>query len=248
MARGRPVRPGLDVSTCEACGFRAADLDHWRSPYDRRDYYDPPTRDMVRPDRPLHRFRVAQIRRFVQGGRAVDLGCGLGESAIALARAGFDAEGVDDSPNAIGFLEREFPGVRWHCAPLEAYLRSAGRFRLVTLYHVLEHIPRPRGICGQLREALESGGVLVVEVPNIGGLQARLRGWRWQYWLDHHVNYFDVGSLRRLLEPFGFSLLSVHGKYHFNWPQGLPIRDLAHATLARLGWKDMVTTYWRATG
>jgi hypothetical protein len=86
---------------------------------------------------------------------------------------------------------------------------------------------------------------LVIEVPDVSAGQARLRGWRWKYWLPHHVNYFARGTLRRLLEPFGFKLERVEFKYHLLFPQGIWWRDLVHDSLARIGLHDIITTYWR---
>jgi cyclopropane fatty-acyl-phospholipid synthase-like methyltransferase len=39
--------------------------------------------------------------RRIAPGRTIDLGCGVGEEAIYLARKGFDMTGVDSSPTAI---------------------------------------------------------------------------------------------------------------------------------------------------
>src|SRR5205085_10385374 len=40
-----------------------------------------------------------------------------------------------------------------------------GHFDLITLIHVLEHIPNPRALLVELRKKLKPGGMLVIEVP-----------------------------------------------------------------------------------
>ncbi len=40
------------------------------------------------------------------GGRAIDLGCGVGTEAVLLARRGFDVTGVDFSPTAVRLARR----------------------------------------------------------------------------------------------------------------------------------------------
>jgi len=200
---------------------------------------------MVNPNRSFIQHRVKQIRRYVSSGRCGELGCGLGETAIALARHGFTVEAVDESSNAVNFLKARYPEVSWHCERLDAFLeRATESFDVITLYHVLEHIPFPGAICDLIARVVRPEGLLVVEVPNVAGLHARLWRWKWWYWLDHHVNYFHIGSLRRLLEPRGFRLLEVEGKYHFSHPQGVLWKDVLKGTLARIGFADVICTYW----
>jgi len=180
----------------------------------------------------------------VPGGRAVDLGCGLGETTIALVDAGFETIGVDDSRSSIERLQREYPHIRWVCTGIGPFLAVEAQFDLITLYHVLEHIPKPRTLMETITRALTPSGVLVIEVPNTAGLHARLQGYQWQYWLDHHVNYFDNTSLCRLLEPIGLKQIARKTKFHFNWPQGKFFRDASHDLLRGIGFGDVLTTYW----
>lgn len=240
-------RPGLSVVGCPSCGFRAADLAEWQYPYSERDYYAVIDPASVQPDRPSIRHRARRVRHLVASGRAVDLGCGLGETVLALTHLGFIAEGVEESPNAIRFLSHAYPEVLWHRKRVGVFLcESPDRhYDLVTMYHVLEHIPRPEAFVPQLARILRSGGWLVVEVPDVSGGQARLRGWNWHHWIPHHVNYFNVYTLRRLLEPQRFKLRAVEAKYHSNFPQGIAWRDAIHAALAFIGLHDVITTYWQ---
>jgi SAM-dependent methyltransferase len=242
-------KPGLSVVRCVVCGFYGADLDRWTYPYAEGDYYsqqiDP---SEINPERSHIRYRVENIRKFKSGGRAVDLGCGLGESAIALFQRGFEVVGVEESANAVATLQKNFPAVSWRCMPIKPFLETEGDFEIITMFHVLEHTPQPRELCVLLADSLKPGGLLVVEVPDVAGGQARLRGWNWQYWLPHHVNYFNVKTLRLLLEPLGLQLLHVERKYHFLFPQNIFWKDLIHATLALLGFHDIITTYWRKVG
>lgn len=237
--------PRISIVRCLDCGFRSADLETWVSPYTDRDYHVEHGSTETQPTAPLHRHRVSGIQRFAHGGLAVDLGCGLGETAVALANAGFATTGVDDSQLSIARLQQEYPQVNWICADIETFLALENQFDLITLYHVLEHIPQPRSLVKAIERALKPTGLLVIEVPNTAGLHAKLRGYRWQYWLDHHVNYFDDHSLRQLMEPAGLRQISSETKYHFNWPQGKPLRDGWHDLLRRFGFGDVLTTFWK---
>jgi 2-polyprenyl-3-methyl-5-hydroxy-6-metoxy-1,4-benzoquinol methylase len=245
MVRERELSPSFVVCRCPECRFVALDLDSWKPPYQEEDYYARSAALQIDPDRPLARHRVRRIQQYASGGRAVDLGCGLGETAINLQRSGFDAWGVDESRLAIERLQSSHPDVQWRCASVDDFMADCGVFDVVSLYHVLEHVPRPDALVRALAGIVRAGGLLVVEVPNLAGLQARLRGYRWEYWLDHHVNYFTPATLRRLIEPAGFVLMGREYKYHFNWPQGKAPRDAAHRVLTGIGFRNIVTTYWR---
>jgi len=78
-------------------------------------------------------------------------------------------------------------------------------FDVVTLFHVLEHLPDPGTALLVVRSLLRAEGVLVAQVPNVDSYQARLFGRRW-YGLDvpRHVVNFTAQSLARLLARCGF--------------------------------------------
>lgn len=42
------------------------------------------------------------------------------------------------------------------------------RFDVLTMYHVLEHIPNPIAAMATVKELAKPGGLIVVEVPNVG--------------------------------------------------------------------------------
>src|SRR5262249_21455293 len=70
------------------------EVEHWDAQYRARRL----PWDTGRPSTELRRVLKEQA---IQPGRAVELGCGTGASAVWLAQWGFDVTGIDLSPSAI---------------------------------------------------------------------------------------------------------------------------------------------------
>jgi SAM-dependent methyltransferase len=244
----RTQRGGFSVLQCtdRVCGHRLLDLDAWTYPYADRDYYQSIDPGEIRPDRPFIASRVRLLERFsAPPGRAAELGCGLGETAIRLAQQGFEVVGVEESLNAVSFLRQHYPLVRWECRSIVDFLSRREPFDIMTLFHVLEHIPDAAGLMQLVHAGLRPQGIVLIEVPDVEGGLARLRGDAWEYWLDHHVHYFSRRSLLRLMGPLGFELVYARNLYHLGYPQGVWYKDLIHGVLARAGMNSIIRTLWR---
>jgi SAM-dependent methyltransferase len=78
------------------------------------------------------------------GRRALVVGCGLGEDAEVLSRAGFDVTGFDVAPTAIAWCRKRFPRsrVRYETADLFAAPRDwRGAFDFVFEGYTLQALP-----------------------------------------------------------------------------------------------------------
>lgn len=100
-------------------------------------------------------------------GRALDIACGLGDNAAALARAGFDVIAFDVAPAAIEWAEKRYPtlGIDWRVANLlEPLADWFGRFDLVNETYTIQAMRPPhreRGIA-ILPRLVAPGGALIV--------------------------------------------------------------------------------------
>jgi SAM-dependent methyltransferase len=104
----------------------------------------------------------------------LDLGCGDG-TVLWLARGdGWEVEGVEMNPEHAAMLQRThgFPVAAFD---IDSYRGAPGRWNVVILIHVLEHLPDPVGALVKIRTLLAPGGVGVLEFPNIDALDARVR-------------------------------------------------------------------------
>ena len=91
-------------------------------------------------------------------GRALDLGCGAGRSAVWLAERGWDVTGVDFSDVALGLARKQRPDVDWVLADLREYEPERGAFDLVLVLFV--HLPpdERRALLSRAADALAPGG------------------------------------------------------------------------------------------
>lgn len=171
----------------------------------------------------LHATIYDDIRHAIethgQGRRVLDVGCGNGELVAYLAKAGFDAEGVEPSAEAVAAAQRN--GLRVHEATFQEFTRHAprqGAYDAVTIVNVLEHVPDPAATMTAARRLLRPGGLVVARVPNdFSDLQAaakRQLGVRpWWVAVPQHLNYFDLASLQRLFRGTGFEPVYATGDF-----------------------------------
>lgn len=138
--------------------------------------------------------------------RLLDIGTGGGSFLGVAKRGGWDVLGCEPSRWLAAWGERHYdvtirPGTAFDLGLEEA------TFEVVSLWDVLEHVPDPAALVRECRRLLKPGGVLVVNVPDIGSLPARLMGRKWVFLLSVHLYYFTVQTLTALLEREGFVVL-----------------------------------------
>lgn len=117
------------------------------------------------------------------GQRALVVGSGLGDDAIALASHGWQVTAFDYSPHAIAWSRERFPDstVDWHVKNVFALPESwRRRFDLVLEVHTIQALPvtRRQTTIQAITDTVATGGTLLV-VTMTRDIQQPLRGRPW---------------------------------------------------------------------
>jgi 2-polyprenyl-6-hydroxyphenyl methylase/3-demethylubiquinone-9 3-methyltransferase len=132
------------------------------------------------PMRPLHEMNPSRIgwimerivRHFADhaGLSVLDIGCGAGLAAEALARRGFDVLGVDAAGAAIEAARAHAEGadlrLTYREGLAEDLLAEGSRFQVITALELIEHVPDVDRFLHVLQRLLEPGGLLFISTLN----------------------------------------------------------------------------------
>ena len=127
--------------------------------------------------RPLHQInplRLAWIENIVpiKGKRILDVGCGGGILADAMARSGAEVLGIDLSVKALRVaqlhaLEAQTQGVEYREISAEALAdEQPGSFDVVTCMEMLEHVPDPLLVVKACEALVKPGGLVFFSTIN----------------------------------------------------------------------------------
>ncbi|HTZ87490.1 MAG TPA: methyltransferase domain-containing protein [Solirubrobacteraceae bacterium] len=134
--------------------------------------------------RAVETARVAMLAEHAlssPGGRLIDIGAGPGAFAAAAKHAGYEVSAIEMDERSCDYMERRL-GVRAIRSdePIAA-LAELPPARVISMWHVLEHLRDPAAMLATAADRLEAGGVLAIGVPNPGSLQFRLLRARWAH-------------------------------------------------------------------
>jgi 2-polyprenyl-3-methyl-5-hydroxy-6-metoxy-1,4-benzoquinol methylase len=194
----------LTVCLCESCGLvqqSPMPTDHelriYYSHHYRTDYkstYSPKPKYVYRAGRAA-RNRMSFLTEFLasnardlRGLSMLDIGAGGGEVVFAARQAGFDARGIEPNEGYSEFARQAY-GIEVATAHLDDLGDRSQS--VITMFHVLEHMPSPRKVFRRLHELLEPDGLLVVEVPNIEQADASPAN----IFFKAHLYYYSASTL-----------------------------------------------------
>jgi 2-polyprenyl-6-hydroxyphenyl methylase/3-demethylubiquinone-9 3-methyltransferase len=163
--------------------------------------------------------RVGREReRLGRAVRVLDVGCGDGWFAAALARTGAEVVGLDASAEAVRRALRRHPHADLRVVDCELPLPlSDSSFDVVWAGEAIEHVADTAGWLSELRRVLRSGGLLLLSTPDHGPL-ARLRAGLSRAAFERHfdprsdhLRFYTRRALYDLLAAFRFEEVELRG-------------------------------------
>jgi len=162
----------------------------------------------------LWRKRLRIVHRYKRAGRLLDIGTGDGHF-LDIAKSSFDVAATEVSETGARYAR-----VRGHdpiIGPLLQLALPRQHYDVITLWHVLEHLPYPGKALCRLLDLLKPDGILVIAVPNETMPLLRQKFMRDEaeplgrllWGGEIHLTHFTPKVLRRCLARLGCSILEM---------------------------------------
>lgn len=239
------VRSGdhtYSVETCLACGHVYTRFDFEVDPdqlYNDEVYKVIDNRDSVYSKIMDHEYgNVLQYikRQYPQHASLLDFGSGKGVFLNLAQKAGLDSLGIETAEERADFAEKKY-GLKIIRTMYSNGPVAKQRFDVITLFHVLEHLPQPKELLQNLlRDNLKANGMLILEVPNLSSWQSAIAGNKWMHLdIPRHLSHF---SKERLVEFCGELDLKIVRSDYFSWHLG--VLGMCHSILSIFGYKGKI--------
>lgn len=149
-------------------------------------------------------------------GKYMDIGCGSGSVLYFAKKSGWIVKGLELSPVFTEYVKNTL-NIDVDLADFLKYEDSEGQYDLVSLRHVLEHLPDSILAMNKISGLLKKNGYAHFEFPNINSLSHRFQRMRNKIplmkkkydpsFVTGHCNQFTRKSFEFLLAKTGFKLI-----------------------------------------
>ncbi len=135
----------------------------------------------------------------------LDMGSGTGDFLLYATKKNWQVAGIE--PNERAAKRSAAKGIRVYPTLQALQGRS---FQIITLWHVLEHLPDLEASINGIERLLEDDGTLIVAVPNFKSFDANYYGPYWAaYDVPRHVWHFSRRAIQKLFHNHGFRLIKT---------------------------------------
>jgi len=150
----------------------------------------------------LYRLRMGPIvsairKRTTDDSKILDWGCGDGSFISLLRNSGLHCFGIDA-------YRKDLNDPQISATTIEKADFPDGYFDIITCFHVLEHLADPLTSVKQALKLLKTGGLIIIEVPNLDSVGFQIFKRRWQpLEIPTHLNHFTPITLQKVFESAG---------------------------------------------
>lgn len=140
----------------------------------------------------------------------LDIGCGTGDFLkYGIEQKKHNGVGVEPNQSARTIAQNKNIEVQNSLQEI-----THATFDVITLWHVLEHVPDLNEYLSFFKSKLNNDGLLIIAVPNFKSFDADYYKEHWAAWdVPRHLWHFSKTSIQKLIKPYGFELIHIEPMY-----------------------------------
>ncbi len=212
-------RETFNIVQCNSCGFKFTNPrpeenklgDYYKS----EDYvshsntkkgFINSTYQMVRKYTLLKKLQL--ISKYFKTGNILDIGCGTGEFLNTCKHAKWKTTGIEPSPDARKMAIENY-GLDVKDEPEIKNLLPES-FDIISMWHVLEHVPKLNERVEDLKRLLKPNGIIIIAVPNCNSLDAKIYQENWAaYDVPRHLYHFTPKDIESVFKKHDLKMFKV---------------------------------------
>ena len=141
-------------------------------------------------------------------GELLDIGSGTGEFLSYCKKRNWSVTGIEPNTKARQFASDQYK-LTIHPEEKIAELKN-NYYDIITMWHVLEHVPDFNERIEQIKKILKPNGTIVIALPNINSPDAQKYG---KYWaaldVPRHLHHFSPKSIAKLSQQHHLKLIDM---------------------------------------
>ena len=157
--------------------------------------------------------RIIQHNNILKNKKILDFGCGWGGFLKKNIKAK-SLTGIEIRKECISYIKKNIKKIR-----ISENLNDLNeKYDIITMFHVLEHIPYQVETLKQLKKKLEKNGRIIIEVPCANDFLLKLNEFKkFTFWSEHLILHTE-NSLRKILKFSGFKKINIkyYQRYNFS--------------------------------
>jgi 2-polyprenyl-3-methyl-5-hydroxy-6-metoxy-1,4-benzoquinol methylase len=151
------------------------------------------------------RYKFSLIKNKKVGFSLLDYGCGTGDFLAYAKKKNTKVFGIEPNEKALKIAQEK---AGKDTISNHTIFELEEKFDVITLWHVLEHIPDLYAFLDEVGDKLNSKGELLIAVPNYKSFDANFYKNYWAaYDVPRHLWHFSPESLEKLFLNFGMKLV-----------------------------------------
>lgn len=156
------------------------------------------------------RRKLSLINSFSkEKGVLLDVGCGTGDFLEFSKTKGWRVVGIEPNDQARVIANKKTNNSVYktdHLLHLDNH-----SFDIITLWHVLEHLPNLEEHIAVFKRLLKPNGTLIIAVPNYKSYDAKIYKTYWAAFdVPRHLWHFSKESIKILMETFNMNVVKMY--------------------------------------
>ena len=189
------------------------ELEHLGKYYESEDYISHTDAKRSLFEKVYHWVKIYSLNKKVSlinslhksKGSLLDIGAGTGDFLVTAKANGWQITGIEPNENAKKLAVSKGVSFENNIESIENQ-----QFDVITMWHVLEHVPNVEHQIKELKRLLKPNGTIIIAVPNFKSFDAGYYGEFWAAFdVPRHLWHFSKTSIEKLFGKENMKLVKI---------------------------------------